>query len=68
MRCLTQAWAANIALKGWLSEMIAEWLEWAPGDNRGSEYYATLKSLKSAVGKAGLGRTSQELTLTNTTL
>ena len=47
----------------WLSAMLAEWLEWAPGDERGSKNYATLSGLKSAVREAGLGRTAEELTL-----
>ena len=54
------------APKSWLSEMIAEWLEWAPGDKRGSKHYATLNSLKDAVRDAGLGRTAKDLTLTST--
>ena len=52
----------------WLSAMLAEWLEWAPGDERGSKNYATLSGLKSAVREAGLGRTAEELTLSNTLL
>ena len=50
----------------WLRAMLAEWLEWAPGDERGSKNYATLSGLKSAVREAGLGRTAEELTLSNT--
>ena len=50
----------------WLSAMLAEWLEWAPGDERGSQNYAILSGLKSAVREAGLGRTAEELTLSNT--
>ena len=56
----------NGAPKSWLSAMLAEWLEWAPGDERGSKNYATLSGLKSAVREAGLGRTAEELTLSNT--
>ena len=56
----------NGAPKSWLSAMLAEWLEWAPGDERGSINYATLSGLKSAVKEAGLGRTAEELTLLNT--
>ena len=41
-----------------LSEMLDAWLEWEPGDNRGS---VSLESLKKAVKKAGLGRTAAEL-------
>ena len=54
------------APKSWLSAMLSEWLEWAPGDERGSKNYATLSGLKSAVREAGLGRTAEELTLPNT--
>ena len=56
----------NGAPKSWLSAMLSEWLEWAPGDERGSKNYATLSGLKSAVREAGLGRTAEELTLSNT--
>ena len=44
-----------------LIAMLENWLQWAPGDARGSTGYATLRSLKSAVDRAGLGRTAQEL-------
>ena len=54
------------APKSLLSAMLAEWLEWAPGDKRGSKNYATLSGLKSAVREAGLGRTAEELTLSDT--
>ena len=47
----------------WLSAMLSEWVEWAPEDHRGSTQYATLKNLKNAVSKSGLGKTAQELTL-----
>ena len=56
----------NGAPKSWLSAMLAEWLEWAPGDERGSNNIANLSDLKSAVREAGLGRTAEELTLSNT--
>ena len=45
----------------YLDAMLSDWQQWAPGDWRGSTDYATLASLKSAVNKAGLGRTAQEL-------
>ena len=44
-----------------LSAMLKQWLEWAPGDHRGSKDYATLERLKSAVDKAGLGKTAKDL-------
>ena len=43
------------APKSWLSAVLAEWLQWAPGDERGSTSFATLKSLIDALNKAGLG-------------
>ena len=42
----------------WFSAMLEAWLEWKPGDSRGS---VSLKSLKNAVDKAGLGKTATEL-------
>ena len=49
--------------KGFLCEMLSEWLEWAPGDQRGSKEYATLEALKRAVSSAGLGATAEHLTV-----
>ena len=49
------------APQSFLSEMLSKWLQWAPQDARGSKEYANIHSLKSAVDKAGLGRTAQEL-------
>ena len=48
------------APKSYLSAMLSDWLQWAPGDNRGSTNYATLASLRDAVNNAGLGRAAQE--------
>ena len=45
----------------WLSAMLKEWLQWAPGDKRGSKNYATVNSLKSALREANLGKTADEL-------
>ena len=42
------------APESWLSAMLVEWMEWAPGDSRGSRDFATLNGLKNAVNKAGL--------------
>ena len=50
------------APKGYLRAMLSQWLEWAPGDHRGSKQYATLETLKAAVCKAGLGVTANTLT------
>jgi hypothetical protein len=47
----------------WLSALITNWMQWAPGDSRGSTNYANLGDLKSAVSKAGLGVVADELSL-----
>ena len=49
------------APKSWLYEMLEEWLQWAPGDARGSTDFATLSGLREALDKAGLGATAQSL-------
>ena len=41
--------------------MLSSWLQWAPGDARGSTDYATMEALRRAVNRAGLGVTAQEL-------
>ena len=41
--------------KGYLRELLSQWLEWAPGDARGSTGYATRESLVAALRKANLG-------------
>ena len=46
---------------GWLSTLIEKWLQWAPGDSRGSKNFATLENLKSALLKAGFGATAHNL-------
>ena len=51
------------APKSHLNDMLASWLQWAPGDARGSTSCATLSGLKSAVDKAGFGLTASLLTL-----
>ena len=53
----------NGAPKSWLSALISDWMEWAPGDSRGSTSYANLEDLKSAVSKAGFGIVAAELSL-----
>ena len=42
------------APNSWLDAILAEWLQWAPGDSRGSTNFATLEDLKEALYKAGL--------------
>ena len=51
------------APQSYLSAMLALWLEWAPGDARGSAHYTTLEALKSAVSEASLGSTADSLKL-----
>ena len=45
----------------YLYAMLDSWLQWAPGDDRGSRDYATVRSLSTAVDKARLGVLAQEL-------
>ena len=45
----------------WLSAMLSQWLQWAPGDSRGSNSFAILKDLKTALNQAGLGATAHDL-------
>ena len=45
----------------YLYAMLDSWLQWAPGDDRGSKDYATVRSLSTAVDKAGLGVLAQDL-------
>lgn len=46
---------------GFMYEMLSEWLEWTPGDQRGSTQYATLEALNMTISDAGLGATAAEL-------
>ena len=45
----------------YLYAMLDSWLQWAPRDDRGSRDYATVRSLSTAVDKAGLGVLAQDL-------
>ena len=45
----------------WLREMLSQWLQWAPGDSRGSNSFATLEGLKAALSQAGLGAIAYDL-------
>ena len=49
------------APRSWLSAMLAQWLQWAPGDCRGSTSFATLENLKTALNHANLGATAHDL-------
>ena len=51
----------STAPKSWLSTMLAEWLQRAPGDGRGSTKCATLEGLSDALDKAGLSETAQSI-------
>ena len=43
------------APNSWLGEMLTQWLQWAPGDGRGSTGFATKETLRAALLKANLG-------------
>ena len=45
----------------WLSAMLSQWLQWAPGDSRRSTSFATLQDLKTALDHAGLAATAHDL-------
>ena len=45
----------------WLRDMLSQWLQWAPGDGRGSNNFATLEGLIAALNQAGLGATAHDL-------
>ena len=47
----------------WFGTMLLIWLQWAPGDSRGSTSFATLENLKGALFEAGLGASAHDLTL-----
>ena len=46
--------------KSWLREMLTQWLQWAPGDGRGSSGFATRSSLRAALLKVNLGQLAQQ--------
>ena len=50
------------APKSWLGEMLADWLQWVPGDQRGSTRDATLEGLRGALNKADLPEAAQSIT------
>ena len=53
----------NEGPKAWLREMLREWLEWAPGDSRGSSSSASIECLKCALDNSGLTQTALEVEL-----
>ena len=44
-----------------LSHMLSYWLQWAPGDGRGSDSYATYGNLSAALWKANMGALAANL-------
>ena len=50
--------------KSYLREMLSQWLEWGPGDSRGSESYATKESLHCALLRANLGQLAETILTT----
>ena len=48
------------APKSYLRELLRQWLQWAPGDGRGSTGFATRESLQAALLKANLGQLAEE--------
>jgi hypothetical protein len=44
-----------------LIELLSQWLQWAPGDGRGSTGFATRESLRAALLKANLGQLAHQL-------
>ena len=55
--------ALRMSPTDWLQEMLAQWLQWAPADGRGSNNFATLEDLKTALYQAGLGATAHDLNI-----
>ena len=45
----------------WLSAMLSQWLQWAPGDARKSTNFASLEALKRALSQANLGVAAHDL-------
>ena len=50
------------APKSLLSAMLADWLQWAPGDQRGSTNTPTLEGLSDALNNARLSEMAQSVT------
>ena len=47
--------------RGWLREILSQWLERAPGDGQGITDFATLEGLKHSLRQANLGAIAQYL-------
>ena len=48
------------APESFLREMLSQWLQWAPGDGRGSKGFATRESLRAALLEANLGDLAEQ--------
>lgn len=46
--------------KSYLREMLSQWLQWAPGDPRGSDYCANIDKLKEALMGQNLAQLAKE--------
>ena len=57
---MSTPWLLTEAPRSWLREMLTQWLEWAPGDGRGSTGYATKEALHAALLHANLGVVAQQ--------
>ena len=49
----------------YMDAVLSEWLNWGPGDERGSKDLATLEALKEALNRAGYGRAAGTLKLSS---
>ena len=47
----------------YLTELLTQWYQWYKGDSWGTKNEPTLKALKNAVSRAGLGRVAAGLKL-----
>ena len=47
----------------YLKKMVSQWLQWAPGDGRGSTDCATKESLVAALLKSNLGQLAKNINL-----
>ena len=45
--------------KSWLRELLTQWMQWEPGDQRGSTAIPTREALRAALLKANLGNVAE---------
>ena len=57
---MSTPWLLEQAPQSWLSEMLTQWLKWAPEDGRGSTGFATKEALRTALLQANLGVVAQQ--------